>query len=436
MDEYAFRATKLAAVIFLAAGMSGCITGPTQGQPSLAGFLGLPTLNQSRDNSVNANGNKPQKERMDPLKRIADPANAQSDNAAIAKAAKVKQQQDLRCQKLKAIKYLATIGCSCYDKDGEITKALQASLTDCDEEVRLATVQAVMTTASDGPCEQCGSSSCCKKPIVEQLSKMAWEVDDKGCWIEPSERVRKLAARAAEMCCPFQETQMQQTTPIPKVDTNPEPAPLEGNGEQPQASDGGDSMDDEVSLKRLHRGVVHRAGAYRDCAIAVVNAEIEDDIPELSTQPEVVTVAAVSEEAPGRAFISNDQDPVVIYRNLAVPVPADRWPTYGARTRRPMNIRPMVLNRATPDDTALHGIVRYVDQYHGVAHIEFGGTARIAPGTRIVVQHQALFGRLSSSGSLEVVASEPGAATVRALGDFRISRVSSGDQVVVVQGNT
>jgi hypothetical protein len=53
-----------------------------------------------------------------------------------------------------------------------------------------------------------------------------------------------------------------------------------------------------------------------------------------------------------------------------------------------------------------------------------------------VVHHQALFGRLASTGNLEVVASEPGAATVRALGDFRISRVSSGDQVTVVEGNT
>ena len=432
MDDHASRARLLAAVTLLAASMSGCITGPTQGQPSLAGFLGLPTLNQMKDNSVNANGKKPQKERMDPLKRIADPANAQSDNPAIAKAAKVKQQQDLKCQKLKAIKYLATIGCSCYDKDGEITKALQASLTDCDEEVRLGTIEAIMTTASDGACEQCGSSSCCKKPIVEQLSKMAWEVDDKGCWIEPSERVRKLAARAAELCCPFQDPQMPQTSPIqPVPERNPEPAPLEGNADQPQASDGGDSMDDEVSLKHLYRGGVHR-----DWAIAVVNAQIEDDIPELPTQREIVAVAASSDEAPGRAYLSNDQDPVVIYRNLAVPVPSDRWPAYGARGRRPMNIRPMVLNRATPEDTALRGIVRYVDQFHGVAHIEFGGTARIEPGTRIVVQHQALFGRLASSGNLEVVASEPGAATVRALGDFRISRVSSGDQVVVVQGNT
>jgi hypothetical protein len=51
-----------------------------------------------------------------------------------------------------------------------------------------------------------------------------------------------------------------------------------------------------------------------------------------------------------------------------------------------------------------------------------------------VVQHQALFGKLASFGNLEVVDSEPRAATVQALGEFRLSRVSSGDAVVVVEG--
>ena len=52
-----------------------------------------------KDNSLNRSGNNPYKERMDPLKRIADPANAQSDNAPIAAAAKIKQQQDLQAQR-------------------------------------------------------------------------------------------------------------------------------------------------------------------------------------------------------------------------------------------------------------------------------------------------------------------------------------------------
>ena len=117
------------------------------------------------------------------------------------------------------------------------------------------------------------------------------------------------------------------TTPIPQAvpERNPEPAPLEGNPEQPQASRDGGLMEREVGFTRLHR----------DRAIAVVNAQIEDDIPELPTQPEVVAVAATIEEAPGRAFISNDQDPVVI---LAIPIPPITEPRGNTFPRHSMDV--------------------------------------------------------------------------------------------------
>ena len=47
-------------------------------------------------------------------RRIADPANLQSDNPAIKAAAKAKAEQDLAPQKIKAIKYLATVGCAAF----------------------------------------------------------------------------------------------------------------------------------------------------------------------------------------------------------------------------------------------------------------------------------------------------------------------------------
>ncbi|MDZ4817352.1 MAG: hypothetical protein SGJ20_00090, partial [Planctomycetota bacterium] len=46
---------------------------------------------------------------------ISDPANLESPNPAVATAAGVKADEDAAAQKVKAIRYLATIGCGgCY----------------------------------------------------------------------------------------------------------------------------------------------------------------------------------------------------------------------------------------------------------------------------------------------------------------------------------
>lgn len=416
MEDSASRLGQLAAVMFLAAGVAGCAA-PNPQHQTLLGFLGLAS----------------------PAQILED--NAKSDNAAIAKAAKIKKQQCLQCKKVKAIRLLAKVGCGCYDKDGEVSKALLAALGDCDEVVRLEAVKAIMKTARDGCCDNCGTS-CCKKDIVEQLAKMAYELDDKGCWIEPSERVRNLAAQAAEICCPCPEFEMAPTTaPVqePVTPVNPElkrePTSVEESTETP-AVPAKPGTFDEAS----------RVRALRDRAIAVVYTQVEyteeDEIPAM---PEDVQLAAGAskdraedheDDAPGRAFICNYEDPIVVYRNVAVPVSMNRWPTGGAMESAARTRRTVPVGRRSNDPSGVRGIVRYVDAFHGVAHVEFGGTARVAPGTRVVVEHQALFGKLASSGVLEVVSSEPGAATVKALGDYRISRVASGDQVFVSQGNS
>jgi hypothetical protein len=61
------------------------------------------------------------------------PANLESQNPALKAAAKVKSEEDLAPQKIKAIKYLATIGCGCYPG---VREALLAALDDCTESVR------------------------------------------------------------------------------------------------------------------------------------------------------------------------------------------------------------------------------------------------------------------------------------------------------------
>ncbi len=165
-------------------------------------FLGIPqTYNRIRDATANRSGNRPQAERTRPLKRIADPEHldpetAAGKNPAINAAAKVKEQEDLAPQKIKAIKYLATIGCGCYP---EVRAALLAALDDCTEEIRYEAAMA-FCRASGNPCVWCNPGSCCNKEVTDKLKDMAYGQDEQGCWKEPSARVRAAAALALNAC--------------------------------------------------------------------------------------------------------------------------------------------------------------------------------------------------------------------------------------------
>jgi len=114
-----------AAAIMLALGVNAPVNAESAALPAPAPVpaptttvwnrLGIPqAFHKMRDSTTNRRGNRPESERTDPLKRIADPANLDSPNPAIKKAAEVKADQDLAPQKIKAIKYLATVGCDCY----------------------------------------------------------------------------------------------------------------------------------------------------------------------------------------------------------------------------------------------------------------------------------------------------------------------------------
>ena len=107
-------------------------------------YLGIPQgVNKVRDATSNHFGNHPDAERTNPLTRIADPANLDPKMPkSIQTAAKIKQQEDLAPQKIKAIKYLATVGCGCYQKMG-VREALLESLDDCTEDVRYEAAKAL-----------------------------------------------------------------------------------------------------------------------------------------------------------------------------------------------------------------------------------------------------------------------------------------------------
>jgi hypothetical protein len=163
-------------------------------------LLGIPQGTQKvRDARLNRRGNNPDRERVPPLKRIADPENLESKNPAIKAAAKIKKDQDLAPQKIKAIKYLGTIACCCPTNKDDVKKALLAALDDCTDEVRQAAATAICQAAGD-PCTICNACSCCTADVMNKLNEMANEQDEKGCWKEPNAVVRQAAGLALEAC--------------------------------------------------------------------------------------------------------------------------------------------------------------------------------------------------------------------------------------------
>lgn len=191
----------LASCVCVLGMVSGC-SAPKEPITTMWQAMGIPQATLAvRDGLTNRRGNFPGLERTPPLLRLADPANLESEIPAIKAAAKVKEAEDLAPQKVKALKYLASVGCGCYDKDGEIEAALLDALEDCTEEVRIEAANAIAEASGTCACRYDGCTpTCCKPSIVERLYAMAYEVDDSGCPIEPSREVREAAAAAVRAC--------------------------------------------------------------------------------------------------------------------------------------------------------------------------------------------------------------------------------------------
>jgi len=153
---------------------------------------------------------------------LTDPANLESANPAVASAAEVKAAEDGAAQKAKAIAYLASIGCAgCYPG---IEEALLAALDDCTEIVRFETLKA-LRQQSMGPCKNCCRSACCSPKMREKMEKLAYELDSQGCYVEPSERVRRMARLALCNCncVPLKPGQTPQQS-LPPEGPSPEEA--------------------------------------------------------------------------------------------------------------------------------------------------------------------------------------------------------------------
>lgn len=199
-----------------------------------------------RDALVNARGNRPQWEWKMPLKRIGDPANMLSSNQAIATAAKIKIDQDLAPQKIKAIKYLATVCCACKGYKKEVQEALLASLDDCTEEVRYAAALAICQ-CSGNLCQTCNSPSCCSPEVMNKLNELATKRDENGCFVEPSARVRAAALNALNAC-----RAVHAPTTVPEVPEVPKERPLPGKEQPTPAPVAPETTQDEDVSSKVH----------------------------------------------------------------------------------------------------------------------------------------------------------------------------------------
>lgn len=323
-------------------------------------WMGIPS--QPLSGIRNRGGNFPGWERKPPLKAIADPANLASDNAAIKKAAEIKAQEDMAAQKIKAIKYLAEIGCGgCYEG---VDKALSEALDDCTEAVRYEAVKAILAASACGQndcvkkcvrqtktCKEaacdcwvgcmkrtcatmhllcgkagpdgvtlksmrpgygcgaggncpgsrcaCGDGNCCTSEILNKLSTMAFEKDDRGCWKEPSPRVRAMARQALRACGPNIRPMTDADIPVPEeVPLQTEAVPATPGGRQPEAVKPPEPREEVKPEPRQETAPEPRRETEpTETEPTAIQSEADVSLPEVASSP-ATDSRAVEEPAP------------------------------------------------------------------------------------------------------------------------------------------
>jgi len=291
-------------------------------------FLGIPQgFQKVRDATTNPLGNHPKWERKPALKRIADPANLASDNPAIQAAAKIKADADLAPQKIKAIKYLATVCCGCAKNKEEVRDALLAALDDCTEDVRYEAAVAMCQCAGN-VCTTCNRGSCCDAKIMNKLTKMAEGKDAQECYLEPSARVRAAAAYALNAC---QQVHRPTAAPPPPPEgvESPRIAPPKVPGvEQPSVSP---SPSDEPPKK---------APAVPEKLKDVpVPPKTSAELEESASTMKIRIIAPAAYDEPSKALTTKAEGPRPEARKAAAQ-PAVAWPAAAAlldaRWQRPI----------------------------------------------------------------------------------------------------
>lgn len=190
--------------VFTLISTTGCIA-PQPPVPTVWQKLGIPQAGaRMRDGLVNRRGNFPGLEKKPPVLALADPANLDPAMPEMIKAAaEIKQDQDLKKQKIKALKFLAEVNCGCYNEDDKVEAAFLEALDDCDPDVRKAAVSALDKAA--GNCPQCCRTgcevTCCTEKILDKLQDLAFGTQN-GCYKEPVEEIRSAAKDLFCKCPP------------------------------------------------------------------------------------------------------------------------------------------------------------------------------------------------------------------------------------------
>lgn len=421
---------------------------PPARQATLWSFLGIPqAYSRTRDNFSNRNGNRPNRERTPPLKRIADPENLKSENPAIKKAAEIKKEEDLAKQKIKAVKYLTQIGCGCYNRDGSITDALLKALDDCTEEVRLATVEAITEAANGEACSNCKNKSCCSEEISNKLYEMAYERDDSGCYLEPSERVRLAAAEALRACCPgnpYGEGFIQDETdgPVRQGETIMGESPggvLPGTGEDPGRPLIPPPAPPQPLPGQLDPNAPPAPTPARDPAPTLFQDETGAAAPTPAQKSSRRTAAlyggmpnvmqaSTSNERVGSASLA-----VVSEHVASEQVATQPAPQYVEHTA-PQQPAAQQAPRSQPTfDQYGPALAASVDLRNNQATINFPNGETVPTGSILRAYHNYAFTGKQPVGDFIVIQSTAGFAVVRPHGNTRLGKLVAGDDLVVLQ---
>lgn len=440
--------TRLVAVA-LAVAISGSAFGQAAAPgvaapPTLWSFLGVPQgVKKVQGALTNRRGNRPQAEPKDALKALNDPANLESPDAAIKRAAEIKKAEDLKPQKIKAIKYLASIGCGCYDKDGSVTDALVAAAEDCTEDVRLATMQQIQSAATGKCCSNCGQVCCCNDKMLKKLAQIAYERDEFGCYSEPSKRVRGAAATALAACCPG-------SVPLEILQEKPdETAPEKQPAPVPEREKQEREVVPERELDAVEPDLENKPEAAKSEGISMTFQDTQD-ISEPARLPSSTPFSwtRVDEDASLQRNAFETDSNSVDQNNLPIDnSESSQQQVYsvnhastdaGAAHRLPApaaipTMRNILASQPTHVSTSPNpqgGVVLAYDASSKTAYVHFGkSTATVPVGSMLHLRPDP---RISSgfNGMWQVVESTAGFANLQPIGPEGIERIRVGDHAI------
>ena len=369
-------------------GPGGVVTPPM----TLWRFLGIPQgLSRIAGATTNRRGNFPGLEPKPPLKALADPANLMSKNPAIKKAAEVKQEEDLAKQKIKALKYLATIGCGCYPG---VKEALMAALDDCTEKVRYEAAKAI-GSAAENKCETCSKTCCCDADMMQALYDKATKRDDNGCYAEPSARVREAACEALLAC--------RRRVPVYPAAA---PTPYEGETIPERQLPPGETIPDAPPPNAPPGAAPAPNNETRTQAETDALLTELFGVPAQGKRPPAANARIVS--APG-----GSKSPARSTAQSSLSLSSKSQPTAA-------EAKPAAL---------LSGRVVGVDQKTATVDLEFGGNRQPTVGSRFSLHHAYAFESVHL-GEVEVVyLANNGRAIAKPVGKFDLLKVAKGDQV-------